>query len=343
MEKEVIKQDVQFKFVVNDEKSTLTPEDGMAYIFTEKKFLPIVGIKPQGIEMSIPKPGRESLQRGIIGDTEGLIQGSPQVIYELDSTKGNGTGIEYTNDGIFVYHKELLYPKKGFPYPEACQANNVIKRAFMGSIRAFSSNPLMAVLLLRTKTLEKFLHEYCSFAEITIDPFFWKPEYYSKTSKEIEKFITTFLTALGFTNRPDLPGKIISHFLEFDDAYMFLVQDLANEATVERLLENPAKELTRLYTLFKIRESRTSMKGKIKGIFFLFKLMFFIPKFRRAFKKAIKESTFENFQMEDCDRYQILRWDSGYNFLGKSPSDRIGEFMKMHKGIIPRFNVVGVK
>ena len=334
MEDEVIQNDVQFKFVVSDKDATNEPEDKKAYIFNKGKYLPILGVQPQGQQVIIPKPNREVLERGVISNTEGLIQGAPQVIYRIEK-------IDYTDNGIFVYHKELLFPKKGFPYPEACQANNVIKRAFVGVIRAFSKNPLMAILLLRTKTLEKFLREGSSFAEITLNPFYWKPEYYSKTSKEIEKFLLAFLQELKFP-RIEFP-RVIAHFFEFDDAYMFRFQDIMNETTKEALLNNPAKEIVRLFKIFKSRESKLSMLDKVNSVFLLVRLMFFVPKLRRAFKKAISESTIENFQMEKCDRYQVLRWDDAYKFLGKSFQERIGEFMFLHKGVIPEFLKIGLK
>ncbi|MEK6880050.1 MAG: hypothetical protein AABY22_10600, partial [Nanoarchaeota archaeon] len=282
---------------------------------------------------------RECLERGVISTTEQLVQGSPQVLFQLDETKGDG-GIDYTDDGIFVYHKELLFPKKGFPYPAACQANNIVKRAFTGAIRAFAKNPLMVVFLLRTKTLEKFLNEFCSFAEITLSPYFWKPQYYSKTSKEINKFIKVFLKEIGV--KCESLGKIVAHFFEFDDAYMFRLQDIMNETTKEALA-NLAKEILRLFGIFNERESRASMKEKTAGIALLIRLALFIPRFRRAFKKALAESQFTNFQMDILDKYQVLRWDNSYKFLGRTQEDRVGEFLNMHKGVLPKFNIINVQ
>ena len=97
------------------------------------------------------------------------------------------------------------------------------------------------------------------------------------------------------------------------------------------------------FKIFKSRESKLSMLDKVNSVFLLVRLMFFVPKLRRAFKKAISESIIENFQMEKCDKYQVLRWDDAYKFLGKSFQERIGEFMFLHKGVIPKFLKVGLK
>ena len=334
MEQEIIHSNVQYAFVFDGKNPKDKPENSKAYYYDKEKYFEIFGFRPiAGQSVGIPRPERQALQQGMVGATENLVQGSPQIVFTIKD-------IQYTNDGIFVWYNELKYPRKGFPYPEACYANNEAKRGFVALLRSFASNPLMAILLLRKKTLEKFIHEYCSFAEVCMKPYFWKPEYYSKTAKEINKFITILLTEYGFTNRPSLPGRIISHFFDFDDAYMFRLQDIMNLSSKIRMLNNQAKELTKLFTIFKERESRPLMKEKVKGLLLLLKLCFLIPSFKRAFKKAVEESDFINFQMDEGDCYNVLRWDDTYKFLGRTKKDRQQEFLEIHDNVIPKFSVI---
>ena len=275
MAEEIIEQNLQFKFVVDGERTTNKPEDNKAYIFSKGKFMPILGVQPGGGTMTtIPKPERDVLARGVIGATESTVQGSSQPVHKISK-------IDYTEDGIFIYYEGLLYPRKGFPYPEMIQAANIVKKALVGAIRSFSASPLMALGLLRRKTLGEFLHQFTLFAETTMDAFYWKPEFYSKTAKEINKFITTFVHSLGFIE--STLGKVVSHLFESDDAYMLRLQDIMNETTKEALLKNPIKEINRLLKIFKERESRIHMNAKVQALFFLLRLSFLIPRFKRAF------------------------------------------------------------
>lgn len=335
MQDEVIEQNLQFKYVVNTEGATKKPESGQAYIFSEGKFLPILGVQPGGTMTTIPRPERDALDRGVTNNTENLLQGAPQSVFKIEK-------IDYTDDGIYIYHEGLLHPKKGFVYPEAVQANNVVKKVLAGAVRAFSKNYLLMLLLIRRKTLQNFLEEFHLLAKTTISQFYWKHEYYSKTAKEIDLFITSFLFGLGFTIRLQGIGRIIAHLFEFDDAYMFRFQDIMNETTKKALLENPAKEISRLFKIFKERESRMPMKDKIGAVYLLFKLMFFIPKVRKAFKKAVSEMNIGRCQMEECDVYQVLRWDNGYNFLGRTAQSRVEELKELHKNSLLNFKILTV-
>src|SRR3990167_8868947 len=303
MQDEVIEQNLQFKYVVNTEGATKKPESGQAYIFSEGKFLPILGVQPGGTMTTIPRPERDALDRGVTNNTENLLQGAPQSVFKIEK-------IDYTDDGIYIYHEGLLHPKKGFVYPEAVQANNVVKKVLAGAVRAFSKNYLLMLLLIRRKTLQNFLEEFHLLAKTTI--------------------------------RLQGIGRIIAHLFEFDDAYMFRFQDIMNETTKKALLENPAKEISRLFKIFKERESRMPMKDKIGAVYLLFKLMFFIPKVRKAFKKAVSEMNIGRCQMEECDVYQVLRWDNGYNFLGRTAQSRVEELKELHKNSLLNFKILTV-
>ena len=47
--------------------------------------------------------------------------------------------------------------------------------------------------------------------------------------------------------------------------------------------------------------------------------------------------------MEECDRYQVLRWNERYKFLGREFEDRIQEFLALHNGKVPNFKMLTVE
>lgn len=298
------------------------------------------GQQKEALTLQIPRPDRKIFEKGAVNVTEHLMA-SPQIVPILDR-------IEYGPEpegGIFVYHKNFLYPMKGFPTPEGCQANNAVKRVLISWLRFFTQIPIMGIWMLRKKNIEKFLAEFYNISYITSAQYYYEHKYYSRTSKEIWKFLRHFFVHLKIKHPDycDLDGyaKMFVNIFEYDNAYMLRFQDLMNETTAKLLVDNPRREIKRLLQLFFRREMRVSLSNKMEMTANLFTLLLLIPKFKRAFVKAMTVCDFSKFQMDDIDRYQVLRWEK-YNFLGQTVSQRTQTWIKMHKeaGVVPETFII---
>mgnify|MGYP001592421835 CR=1 FL=1 len=250
--------------------------------------------------------------------------------------------IEYPPEGgMYVYYKDIPYPRKGFPFPEGVQAANIAKRLMIGQIRYLKKNWFAAVSLLRRKNLQEWLRELNSAANIALDPYLLKPERYQPVNRELRKFINVFLTEIGIELSDDYAETLTTLF-EYDDAYVLILKDLASETSVEKLLKDPVGEFERLYLILKSRDKRTSMREKARSFVFLFRLLFLLPRVRKAFRKALTSIDFSQVQMDQGDRYNALRW-STYDFFGESLETRIDRLKAIHKDNLPKAIIIQSK
>ena len=315
------------------------PREGQAYIFVQKKFLPIVGINPSkdSYVVTIPEPEKEVFRSESETITEHLTKGAEQATFEIE-------GVDYPKEedggGIFVRHQSLLFPAKGFPTPKACQANNMVKRVFIGQVRYLAQNPLALLSFFTKKGRVDWLDVFTSFAEIALGPYYLQDFRYQKSVREIRKMTETFLEEWGFPQASSFALTFATMF-EYDNAYLFRVQDIANETSNEALTKDPVKELSRLFKIFSEREMGASLMKRAKAFYYLLRIAFMIPKVKRAFVKAVQAADIEKIKMDEADLYHILRWDNHYKFLGRDLEDRIGEFMMMHKGVPPKVSFIG--
>jgi len=291
----------------------------------------------QDVKQSIPRP-EASVFEGERPDVTDFLMTSPQPIFGIEK-------MDYTDDGIFIYligrnGERLKYPTKGFPFPEAIQANNIFKRLLIGQIRYLATNPLGLIPFLFRRGRDSWLNEISSVAEITLGPYYLKDQYYMKTVKEIRNFAEVFMKELKIRNTiAEGFAKTIATMFEYDNAYLFRIQDLLNETTKELILKNPKKELKKLFEILKQRDTRSSMRTRFNSVLFLFSVALWIPRARKAFYKALSAVNFKNMQMDDNDRYQVLRWYS-YDFFGKTYEERFKEFKDIHNGNVPMASIL---
>ena len=284
-------------------------------------------------EENIPRPPREVFKNGDTTVTEHLIHGTPQPLpyithYEYPEEKDGG--------GIFVHYLDFKYPRRGFPFPEAVQANNIAKRLLIGQIRWLAKNPLALSSLLWKKNLNKWLREMSSAANISLGQFQLQDFRYQKFCREVRIFVKEFLKGMGIDSEVSEEfAKVVASLLEWDDAYPTILKDLASETSKEALMKNPAKELDRLFKLFKERDVRTKMHETIGTPIKILKLAFLYPGIKKAFLKTLETIDFTNLQMDDSDRYWALRWLT-YNAMGLSIEERMKKFMDIHEGKHPR-------
>lgn len=310
--------------------------EGQAYVFVDGAFQPLV---QEQVVTTIPRPGEGYFRKESMGDITGHLLQQEQPAFELDETVSPGTdhvGIAYPETGgTFVYLKGLLFPTKGFPHPEAVQAANIVKRVMATQLRALVRNPLHVISLLYKKNLYNWLQSINETGTIALGAYFPALERMSKAPKALMTMVNAFTDEYGLPKDISGFGYIVGTVFDYDNAYMLRVQDLANETTADALCANPAQELARLFGILQERDARQSMRMKVGNVVWLLSLGFLIPGFKRAFRKAVRSIDWSDIQMDDGDRYQVLRWNT-YNFLGKSFEERVQEFFQMHEGNIPQ-------
>lgn len=233
-----------------------------------------------------------------------------------------------------------LYPQKGFPTPEIVSTNNWVKRFFLSQLRFFIKNKILLLGLVfvpfkkKINVLGWWINEWVEVSEIALRTHLMKDNYYSVPCRAIWKFIEVFLKEIGITN-PLFP-KMFAHLIEFDTAYRFRIEDIASEADVDSLYNNPRKEINRLLGIFTEREPiRPHLVAKFKYIALALSLALFSRRIKGAFRKALLAINFEDIQLDEADRYHVLRL-AGYQFLGRPIEDRIQEYVKLHNGNPPQ-------
>lgn len=252
-------------------------------------------------------------------------------------------------EGQWIYFKELLYPRKGFPFPEVLFMVNVLKRTtitFLQSILTpWLSLSVVSFLILpwfiKKKILNNFLSRYHEFTHTILGPYRLEERYRMAPAKELDKWISAFLVNLGLVNpryKPSL-GFAFGMIIEYDSAYTLRFQDIMSEANKASFLKNPSKEFGRLLRIFATREPRLHLNRKIGVVVLGLRLLFFLPRIRRAFIKATEQVDFSKLALTEADRYECLFLDQ-YDFLGRTHEDRWTELEKLHGGKVPEGTVV---
>lgn len=257
---------------------------------------------------------------------------------------------EYPEEGgIYVYYKGLPYPKKGFPYPEAVWANDVIKRITLTIFKSVVMKETIPALLMvaifpwkiKIKIVENFLHNYARVSDWIFHQHFLKPDRYSNACRVLIDIVNTFLFELGITGARHLHGDYLSKYIaltiativEYDDAYRYRFEDIATETDRQRLIKKPFREIRRLLDIFEKRETYDNVKGHVKTIRIALSIALLHPKVRKAFRKAlqsISDKRFNYMKLDNADRYHILlRGD--YNFTGLDFNQRVQIYEEFHR------------
>lgn len=183
---------------------------------------------------------------------------------------------------------------------------------------------LIGVLSFRF-SLISFLTIFNRIGNKVMEQYLLKDEYMTAGGLELARIIYDFVFSL--TSNETISGhfsKIVSHLIEYDNAYRLRVLDLGTETSKEKLLRNPRREMKRLVNLLSKREVLLGddVSNKVKRIVSIISWMLFIPKYRRAFKYAIYMADWEKMTFDNTDKYwACLRTD--YDFFGMSYNDRI--------------------
>lgn len=242
--------------------------------------------------------------------------------------------IEYKpNEGIFVYYYGVPFPSRGVRVIESIQACLPPKRLLMNKIRFWVSFRPWYILYTGgwAKLIQKSLELFNDTSDLTLSPYYLKDEYYSSVVRQISKGIDTFLTEIGvneFVSKRT--AEIIGVLFEYDNAYLYRLQDIMAEARKEALLKNFAKEVSRLVQLEAERDHDIQQKGatnndvpkKFKSAALFLKLAWYIPRFRKAIKKAVNSMDFKDFELKEGDIYHTLNYWN-YDVRGIKFADRM--------------------
>lgn len=248
------------------------------------------------------------------------------------------------NGGLYTYTQGNPYPRKGHVYPEAMLANNQVKRNTLAILHPYTAKgmrlPMLLRLLLPNKRefLEEALIHYIKSSDAiyrSVHPIpYLKEDHYKNCGRQLWRFTQHFLMALGITEDTAFKtGKIAATMIEYEDMYQLVMQDLASETTADKLLANPRRELLRLAGILAKRANiqPLTIGGKFTKLLKFGSLLLLLPKVKRAFKTALKQTDFPKLQLEDCDTYYCLINGNEYSFLGKNLEERKAIFMQMVK------------
>ncbi len=249
---------------------------------------------------------------------------------------------EYPKEGgIYVYYKGMPYPKKGFPYPDAVWANDIMKRITVTFIKSITKDlmiPLIGFAILpwkkKIRIIDNLILNYNRISKWLVQGTFLTDERYSNPARSIRKIVQSFLLNLGITRLyAEEFSRAVGNMIEYDDAYRFRIQDIMTEAVPYELANNPKQELLRLLDIFQERETAHQVIDSIAIFKFISKIIFFHPKIKKAWKEAIEELTEDEFkwlQLDNADRYHVLlRGD--YKFLGRTFEERKEIYIETHR------------
>ena len=243
---------------------------------------------------------------------------------------------------------DCLYPEKGFPTPEAVSACNFAKRALISQLRFLTQKSILICLSLllllpfrsKIKLIERFINEFNGLSETVLTPVYLKDNYLCYLAKELQKLITIFLIKTGISEQYALAfGKNIATLIEYDTAYKYRIEDIMSETTSQKLKIAPRQEIKRLLAIFATRDINITTQAKFNTIGKILSLALLVPKIKQAFQQALNEIDFTKLQLDEADRYHVLKYDR-YNFLGRTLEDRYNEYVKLHNGFPPAMQMI---
>lgn len=200
--------------------------------------------------------------------------------------------IEPTDNGILVWLKGHPHPTKGLPTPDALYATNIVKK-MMRAWRPWHS----------FKSLKEITH-------YVLKTYYFHDNLKTPATKATQKILHTLFTEL---NLPDA-SETFAHIIEFDEAYRFRLQDLAQEYSQDN---NPRKELKRILDIHHSRDYN-EISEKFKLLATLALLALYLPNVQKAVKKAL--TYLPELYPDESDLYW-MKQKQDYEYRAKSSSN----------------------
>src|SRR3990167_843898 len=256
---------------------------------------------------------------------------NPKIFKDIDgSGTGNGAIVDREErpkgGGIFVYLYGYKYPYKGNPDGGAVNNLATIKRnirLILESLKSWPTKIMIGLLFLLPKWLMwLIIKDFVDYIYLMVDYYLnyhlLKPERYCRCARE---YYRVFNLIAGKTKSKtekraiEIFRDLFCMSVEFDSAYRLRLWDIMLKASKKRLLENPKKEMERLFGILISREVYDGMKDRWgrtkKPILMALK----IPFIKKIFKEFVKELSMKELMPDEADRYFcLLRQD--YEFFG---------------------------
>jgi len=239
--------------------------------------------------------------------------------------------------GIYIYFLGKLHPEKGMAYPDTMNDLNILKKISLSFLWSLSTRNALGIIIgfvftpwnRRIKLIERFLLSYLEGARTLVYHHYLHKRWYSPIAKELRTLVYLFLKYLGFSQPVcSEVSDIAMNFVQYDDMYYYKIGDIFSLTTKQKLLDNPRKEINRVFKIYASREHADSKKlgsiGKILSLALLH------PKTKKAFKDAVKKTDIVKLQADEADRYNSLLRGK-YDFMGASAEHRNMAFVRMHQ------------
>ena len=243
--------------------------------------------------------------------------------------------------GIYLHLLYYKYPYKGCPFNKSVWNLHTFKKSIFFALKAVQ-NRKIEILLGLMLILPKFLTRRILSA--VVDYYYWmmdfllkydlvKPKRFCPCVREIHR---AFTVLIGREEEEwkrkmlEMAREVLCMFLEFDSAYKFRFQDIANEIDpfLIRGENTMARELERLFDLLAGRERPTNALGDCMEVKWKRVKKMFVPPIKRiGFIRQMaldffREVDLEKLKPDEGDRYfYYLRKD--YEFFGKPLKERI--------------------
>lgn len=225
--------------------------------------------------------------------------------------------------GIEIFYRGHKYPSKGFPFPEATRATNLVKKTILGLVN-FLNSPikyLLPILILFPKRwMDRIIltavENFVNFTKETLEIYYFKPERFCVSGREIYKVGLQLIDESKLFGT-DEQKRTVEHLLmailmiwESDNAYRYRFQAIAGQVNDWDLEKNPSGEIKRLFewgaindpALLKNKDDNFTSK-KIRKFGALLYWLAKLPRFKRLIRDINNLIDWEKIKFDECDKY----------------------------------------
>ncbi len=243
-----------------------------------------------------------------------------------------------------VYKKKLLYPHKGFVFPEAIMCVNVAKRLFIDSVYLLKSKNLLGLYLSlfftsykgKIELFNELLSVYNRSMILVVKSVAPLQKHLIPVANELWGIIENFLLGIGVEKQnASMFAEIFAVCVNYDNAYHYRLLDLFSETTKEKMIKDPIKEIKKIVQInFEREGDKINTPWKFRYISYALRAAFLSKRIKNAFVEALTQSTWKNLCYDKIDLYNILE-RGDYKFLGLTYQQRLEIFIYLHKGKHP--------
>jgi len=217
----------------------------------------------------------------------------------LQNTRNYGDGelVEkiIIDNGIKVFLAGHAMPLRGMPTAEAVHAIAIIKKLAI----YFATSPMC--ILFFTRSLERFT----ALAYLAIEPYVMKAEHMTPCARALRESLAVVCD--------ERLAIVLSHVVEYDNAYRFRLQDMLAATTVGGLRGNFFGSIDEMLLRNRLHDYR-KLHDKVRYAAHLLKIALLYPPFRGRWKKFWYHVNFQHLLPDEIDLYWInLRTDYGPN------------------------------